>query len=59
MEQDALDIGDTRIAVWPTGQELANRGDPAVIGTRFDDAGAYSRSSMPASPIAPAAKARG
>lgn len=41
MEQGAFVLGGRPVEVWPDGQKLAPRGDPAIIGTRFDDVEAY------------------
>lgn len=43
MEQDRIDIGGRCVPVWPPGQGLSARGDPAIIGTRFEDAETYGR----------------
>lgn len=41
MQQAHIELADRRIAVWPDGQKITTRGDPAVLGTCFADAELY------------------
>ncbi len=36
-------LGESRLAVWPDGQEIKPRGDRYIFGTRFADIDAYHR----------------
>lgn len=38
MAQDGITLEGREAEVWPPGQALASRGDPAIIATHFDDA---------------------
>jgi hypothetical protein len=38
MQQQHVDLGDRRIAVWPEEQKVATRGDPTISAAHFADA---------------------